>query len=206
MIPKILHLNWFGDIEMNKLHHKCIKLIVEKLPGWTVKIHRDASVVESKNFHLALKNGWYELASDFHRIWCLYNEGGVYIDFDVHVRKEFPIRSKCFIGFQRDDQIEDSLNTAVMGCEKGYWFISELMRVSENFIPTGPTPALGCTFPTEIMRARGMDKLNKSQTIDGVKIYPLDYFHARSWIKKRADFSTHRTVCVHHFGTKWKLK
>jgi mannosyltransferase OCH1-like enzyme len=93
MIPKKIHYCWLSGEEMPPLLKKCMKTWEKHLNDYEFicwdsnkfDIHLNSFVEEA--FH-ARK---WAFAADYIRLYALYNEGGIYLDLDVVIKKNFNI-------------------------------------------------------------------------------------------------------------------
>jgi mannosyltransferase OCH1-like enzyme len=203
MIPKTLHTVWIGNKPMCSLNLLCLSSMIHHLPpGWRFVIHGNEEAEEIPWVSKAMAGGFPSMACDYLRIHTLLHEGGIYVDADVEIRKFFDIQSEAFIGFQREDTIFDSLNTAVCGGVAGHWFFKNLLDRYDQHEPCA-SQCFGCTFPTEELCAAGMAGVNKTQMVKDVAVYSRDYFHPKDWRDKNINHITENTVTIHHFTGHW---
>lgn len=91
MIPKIIHYCWFGKGQIPSYLKECIDTWSKIMPDYEIKCWNE------DNFNInitpfvkeAYDNKKYAFVSDYVRIYVLYNEGGIYLDTDVVVKKRF---------------------------------------------------------------------------------------------------------------------
>ena len=122
-IPKIIHYCWFGKKEKPNIVKKCIS-------SWKV-ILKDYEIIEwnEENFDIssnnfvrqAYENGKFAFVSDYVRVYALYNYGGIYLDTDVEVFKNFDplLNNESFWGFEEKNFIA----TSTIGAQKNNKFI-----------------------------------------------------------------------------------
>lgn len=143
-------------------------------------------------------------ASNYIKLWALFNHGGVFMDCDVEVVRPFNLDPACFIGFQRDDSTDDCINGAVIGSVRGHPYIKDCLDELESH-PGDVWPVwAGCTTLTNQLLARGLHGLNIEQTVGDIQVYSKERFYPWSW-KEPADRSriTGRTYAVHHWQGSW---
>ena len=104
MIPKKIHLCWFGNGKMDETVQNCIKSWKEKLPDYEIKIWNEENfdINISKYTKDAYKAEKWAFVSDYVRLWVLYNEGGIYLDSDVEIIKSLDelLYNKVFWGLR----------------------------------------------------------------------------------------------------------
>ena len=92
MIPKIIHYCWFGGKELPNLAEKCIASWKKQLPDYKIicwseeNFDIDNSVPYLKEAYSKKK---FAFVSDYVRLYALYNYGGIYLDTDVEVIRDF---------------------------------------------------------------------------------------------------------------------
>ncbi len=83
MIPKIIHCCWFGGPK-TALAKRCLASWRRIAPDWTI---REFTLPPDLPGFVAgaIKAGKWAMVSDWARMRALYDEGGVYLDFDVEL-------------------------------------------------------------------------------------------------------------------------
>ena len=209
MIPKIIHYVWFSDPpEYPEDIIKCIDSWKKKLPDYEIKLWN------AKNFNLSIcryaKEAYQErkfaFASDYVRLWALYNYGGVYLDSDIEVLRSFDdlLDNKGFTCFENDKEIA----AWIFGSEKGNPLFKEFMDdyngrhfilgEGQYDITPNPVPI------TKRLVEHGLQKNGKYQKLDQITIYPMDYFCPFNPYRNGEDCFTENTYANHHFNGEWK--
>ena len=138
-IPKIIHYCWFGDGEKTKLSQKCIQ-------GWKNTL-KGYEIIEwnEKNFNINInryvKEAYdckkYAFVSDYVRLYALLNYGGIYLDTDVEVLRDFDsfLELEAFVGFEDNELV----STAIIGAKRGNSIIEEWFNTyaNRNFLNNG---------------------------------------------------------------------
>lgn len=199
MIPKIIHYCWFGNGEKPDSIKKIMKSWT-KLEGFKIIEWNESNI--DINEHRYLKQSYgskrYAFVSDYVRLKVLYEYGGIYLDTDVEIKKNFDdylLDNKIFLSFMYNC----NLSTAVIGAEKNNEIIKDLLEIYNNL-------ELNYEPNNDIYTNYMLDKFenfrlnNKMQELqDGVKIYPKEYFECPS-------FNNKKTYSVHQFTSTWKEK
>lgn len=207
MIPKTIHYCWFGRGKKPELALKCIASWKKFCPEYTLKEwNEDNFDINSNRYvseaHHARK---FAFVTDYVRLYALYHEGGIYMDTDVEVLKNYDafLHHKAFSGFESDGFVP----TGIMAAEKGTRWGGELLEAYNgrrfinddgSFDMTTNTKTI-----TEYMLKNGLILNNQFQEIPGLcTIYPSEYFcpkdHGTGQIKRTAN-----TCCIHHFAASW---
>lgn len=210
MIPKIIHFCWLsGDKYPDKIIY-CIRSWKKKLPDYEIRLW-DLSRFDINSSiwcKEAYEAGKYAFATDYIRCYALYTEGGIYLDSDVEVLKSFDdlLHLPYFIGEEQGTNIEP----AVIGCEKGWRFMKEMLDYYENrhfvidngfdmkTLPIIMSNMINCRY--NYIRIK-----NKSEFIekgDSFCVFPPLYFSPK--YPNSFKYSvTPSTYAVHHFAASW---
>ena len=88
-IPKIIHYCWFGRNSKPAIVEKCIDSWKKFLPDWEIKEWNEDNfdVTASAFTKDAYDAKKWAFVSDVARLQIVYNEGGVYLDTDVELKK-----------------------------------------------------------------------------------------------------------------------
>lgn len=207
MIPKIIHYCWFSDPPNYPPDViKCFDSWKKYLPDYEIKLWN------TKNFDLSIcpyameayQEHKFAFASDYVRLWVLYNFGGIYLDSDIEVLRNIDalLDNKAFTGFEN----EDAVAAWIFGSEKGNPIFKEFLDdykgrrfiLGNGFYDMTPNPV-----PiTNIMLKHGLKLNGKLQKLDLITIYPVDYFCPFYPYRKELYF-TENTYVNHHFHDTW---
>ncbi|MFR1756711.1 MAG: glycosyltransferase family 32 protein, partial [Thomasclavelia spiroformis] len=91
MIPHIIHLCWFGKGDYPELAIKCINSWKKYLPNYDIKIWNEETFDINSNEYTkqAYEQKKWAFISDYVRLYALEHYGGVYMDTDLEVIKDF---------------------------------------------------------------------------------------------------------------------
>ncbi len=135
LIPKIIHYCWFGSSELPAEIEECINswrdLKEYKIVRWD---ESNCSFDENDFVKKAYSEKKYAFLSDYYRLKALYEYGGIYLDTDVTVKKDFGplLNDKVFFGFSYNCCI----GTAVIGAQKGNALIASLLSMYDKTVFT----------------------------------------------------------------------
>lgn len=207
MIPKIIHYCWFGGSPLPKDVQKCIE-------SWR-KYCPDFEIIEwnEKNFDYtqyrfsneAYKVKEWAFVSDVARLHAVYEYGGIYLDTDVEVIKSLDnlLHLSGFVG--AEDMYD--INTGVgFGAEKGHKIIRENLLEYKDmpFLLNGFSLRTTCVeLTTAILRRHGYKKADKVQVIEGISIFPSEFFSPLSLSTHRLKV-TENTYSIHYYTANWK--
>lgn len=207
-IPKKIHYCWFGTKEKPYIVKKCIKSWKENLKEYEIiEWNEDNFDITSNEFvRQAYNCGKFAFVSDYVRIYALYNYGGIYLDTDVEIIKEFTddiLENDSFWGFEEKNFIA----TSTIGAKKGNEFINKFLDSYNNkkFINNdGEIDTLtNVAIVSEMIKKIGIKLDGTFQRIDGMAtIYPQEYFSPYDYINCYSK-QTNNTVAIHHYYKSW---
>lgn len=210
MIPKILHFVWLGKAPYPELMTQCIASWEKYCPGYQImKWDEDNFPMDRYSFVREAYNAKkYAYASDFIRLWALYNYGGIYCDTDLELVAPLDglLNDAGFIGFQQPDLY---LQTALMGFVPHSDIVFDLLNEYDDkrFVREDGTLDLSPNTwaVTSYFSALGLQRDNSEQILADVHVYPSDYFCPIDWEFGERNL-TERTVAIHHFDGSWTAK
>ena len=211
MIKKI-HYCWFGSSSKPKKFKKYLK-------SWK-KYFPDFEIVEwnETNFDInccefvkqAYDKKKWAFVADYARALALYNEGGLYLDTDMYIKKDMSelLKEETFLG------IEDSGYPAA-----GIWWEKSpknyLPKKLLNFYNTRKGFDINSLYSFSIPKiintqlqelGFNINKENKIIKLDkNIVLYPREYFYPLSYNYKNNIF-TDNTYAVHYFDATWISK
>lgn len=218
-IPKVIHYCWLSNDPLPaKLAH-CVETWKQKCPdyeiiNWNFERLGDDCPIWVKQ---AFQTKKYAFAADWIRAYVLYSYGGIYLDSDVEVLKNFDnlLDNKYILSYEADST--ETIETAVMGAEKGLNFFHDLLAYYDNreFIKEDGTLD---TFPLphiinqitknkytiipiqnpEVLRSHKYESNN-------LLILPPDYFSPKSLETGKINL-TNNSYTIHHFAATWTTK
>lgn len=206
MIPDLIHWGLFGGWNLSDLNLECFATwrVVGKyrIMSWT----DENGPIESQFFREALAQKPVN-ASNYIKLWALYNYGGVFLDNDVELLKPFDLSPGMFVGFQRSDTQKDCINAAVIGARKGHPLIKNCLDHLDLLRGDTDPVYCGCTLLTEMLYSAGMKGLNEEQTVGDIKIYDKEAFYPW-YFNEPPDRAriTEKTFAVHHWEGSWLPK
>lgn len=213
MIPKVIHYCWFGHGPIPKLYQACIATWREKMPDYEIKLWNednfDVNIILYTAQAYALHK--YAFVSDYARFWILYHYGGIYLDADVELLKSLdPIIEKgpymgCLnVVSKPGDKLLVSSGLGI-ACEAGNPIVGDLMKIygqkTFEFQSSG-VQETEVTIGTQYLRQHGLANINSIQTVEGINIYPAEYFGARLTAMLNVPF-TENSYSIHHFEGSW---
>ena len=210
MIPKKIHYCWFGNKPLPASAKRCIESWKIFLPDYEIIEWNEKNY--DVNFNTYTKQAYeekkYAFVTDVARLDIIYRYGGIYFDVDVEVVKGYTdvIKNKAFFGLESNGKVATGLG---FGAEKNNSFVKELLDDynDRKFINTDKTLNL---VPCPIINSKIFNNYNfkldnKIETINGITVYPSDYFNplevGTGTLKK-----TKNTHSIHWFAKTWVPK
>lgn len=215
MIEKTIHYCWFGRNPLPESAKRYIASWQKYFPDYEIKEwNEDNFDVNSIPYtHDAYEAGKYAFVSDYARFWILYHHGGLYFDTDVEVIRpmEDIVAKGAFMGFELDNVRNANSVPAIapglgLGAEKGNAIYAEILKGFEQldfYLPDGNrNPFTMIPMVTKIMQERGLILKDEIQTIDGITIYPNEYFNPFDDITGLLR-KTPNTRSIHWYAKTW---
>ncbi len=210
MIDKTINYVWFGNNQMPDEALKCIDSWRQFCPDYKIVKWNESNFdfSECKYAAQAYQAKMWAFVSDYARIKILHDNGGIYMDVDVELVKNLDplLVNKAFMGF------EDGLfvNTGLIaGSEPRHHSLAELIDryLGYEFVNVDGTLNLTpCVeYQTQLLVEKGLIRVNKTQVVDDIAIYPVDYFspfNHRTGILE----ITKNTYSIHNYAGTWAPK
>lgn len=215
MIPKIIHYCWFGGNLLPDAAKKCIESWKKYLPDYEIKEWNES------NFDLnccdyikeAYEAKKWAFVSDYARFWILYRYGGLYFDTDVEVIKPMDnlIEKGAFMGCEQTVDVveEDSLSVNPglgLAVAPGLGLYKEILEYYNGIhfsINADGTYDTVVEYTTDILKQHGFEGNGQIEEIEGVFIYPPDYFCPINYRTGKVTI-TENTYTIHWYSASWQ--
>ena len=205
MIPKKLHFCWLSGEVYPPLVQKCLDSWQKYLLDYELKIWTKENSPLDDNDYVkeAMSVGKYAFVSDYIRLYALYHEGGIYLDSDVEVLKDFRplLNEPAFIGWERCGRVGPWL----IASRSGNPVIKALLDEYKNahFLTDGKMNLTVNTIPaTRVLIKKGLQPEDSIQRLEAFTVFPERYFCPKDpWtgeVEIRDD-----TYAIHHFAGSW---
>lgn len=189
MIPKIIHACWLGDKPLPENECRYIETWKKYNPDYQIILWTDETFSKYYDDSLfvqdCLKKKKYGFLSDYFRFTILYEFGGIYIDTDIELFKNFDrfLNNKMFMGFIFDS----SIGTALFGTEPNNPLMLEWLNILKSDYEKRKAFTVSNDWITKYFIDNFSDFLlnGKEQELNcGIHIYPKDYFERYQINKK----------------------
>ncbi len=209
MIPKISHYCWFWRNPLPKLAKKCIASWKKFFPDYEIKEWNednfDVNIIPYTQQAYEAKK--YAFVSDYARFWILYHFGGVYFDTDVEVIKPMDaiIAKGAFMGRERgtDGMVAPGLG---LGVEAFHPLYKAMIDVYKSLCFCDSEGNLNIKtvvyYMSELLSEHDLQRNNSLQVIDGITIYPEEYFCPMDSTSGLIDIKN-ETVSIHWYNCSW---
>ena len=213
-IPKKLHYVWIGDSEKPEIFNKCLKSWQEKMPDYEIiEINKenfdlDDHIARNKFLRECYKRKLWAYIADYVRIHYLYENGGIYLDTDMEIVKDFSSlfeneNIEFFTGYESDDGI----GMGLFGVSAKSKFLEKMIKFYDDEIYKSPIFTLP-QITKYILKNDFSFDFSKNEIRDeknGICIYKKEYFYP-FLPKEKFDESivTENTYAIHWWHHSWK--
>ena len=210
-IPKIIHYFWLGKNPKPESVLKCIESWKRNCPDFEIKEWNEENYDVHKHPYMerAYSEKRWAFVPDYGRLDIMYQYGGIYLDTDVEVLKDLSPLCKCraFKGFENSEYVNDGQG---FGCVPGMPIFREMMACYDGDEPYEIVDGkqLYIESPrlcTRVLLRHGLVQNGKKQVVEGIDIFPSDYFCPLSYDTGRIKI-TENTYSIHHFDASWHGK
>lgn len=182
-----------GILELNCINSWKLNLPDYELRRWT---EESLDIRQFAFAWQAYQCGKYAFVSDVVRLHALSQEGGIYLDTDMLVLKNFDdfLSHDFFTAEYRPGH----LNAAVIGARKGHPILFDLLTVYNNLEFDFFRPK---TIPIVF------DEIVGSSLNTSIKIYSSEYFYPLPFEKREDNYSSYlsrNSYAVHLWNHSWK--
>lgn len=208
LIPRYIHYCWFGDKKIPEEQQKFIEGWKEQCPDFEIIRWDESNYDIKKNRYMkkAYEEGRWSFVSDYARKDIIYRYGGIYLDTDVEIIRNFDelLYQQGFAGVQQDNRIASGLG---FGGMPELDIMAEMCEVYERHdfkFSDGMTMKVAPDYETEIMRSHGYNELNGLQNVANMTIYPAEVLSGTLPCSNKP-FITENTFTVHHYAGSWTV-
>lgn len=198
MIPKIIHYVWLGHGEQSETIKHCIESWKKHLPDYKIMLWNEDTynISEAPLFvQTAYNSEKWAFASDYIRLWALFNYGGIYLDTDTEVRKSLDqfLNHRLFIGTQvfpvdvnkKEKKNVTNLSMGIIGSEAEHPYLQNCMkRIAESTLLNADgsidTKVTNYTMSDVLQKGYGFVVSDILQELsEGIVVYPSSVFADR---------------------------
>ncbi len=216
MIPKIIHFCWLSGDKYPDIIEKCTNTWKEKLSDYEFVLWdtNKFNIEDSLWVKQAFETKKYAFAADYIRLYAVYNYGGIYMDTDIEVLKNFDdlLNLPYFIGSEGGGIVE----AGIFGAEKNTDWVGDCLKYYDGKTFIKPDETLDIRPLPRIM----MEQITKTKQVveitttnlteldfnkSNLLLFPVDYFCAKNQGTGEI-MATQNTYTIHHFAMSWISK
>ena len=207
MIPKKIHYCWFGGAEIPEKDRRCMDSWKKWCPDYKIIEWNEGNYDVNRCAYMAeaYQEKKWGFVSDFARFDIVFREGGFYLDTDVELIKSLdPLCDQtAYLGFEDARHVNSGIGfgaqagCALIGGLRDMYFDLSFRR-EDGTLNLTPTPQ----YITEYLCGKGLLPDNTMQTVEGVRIYPSEYFSPKDYISGKVK-CTDNTISIHHYNASW---
>lgn len=214
MIPKIIHYCWLSGNPFPDTIKRCMNTWKKKMPDYefilwdTNKFDINSSIWVKQAFE-AKK---YAFAADYIRLYAVYNYGGIYLDTDVEVLKDFTplLNYPYFLGVENEK--EGVIEAATFGAEPKNIYIKKCLDYynnrtfikSDGSFDTRSLPPIMKECLKDIIYLKTIKDFKLNQC--NIQLLPVEYFSPKNYLNGKMTNLTNKTYSIHHFRASWFTK
>lgn len=208
-IPKIIHYCWFGGNPLPEKDRKCIESWKEKCPEYKIIEWNESNYDICKNAYMkeAYDAHRWGFVPDYARLDIIYQYGGIYLDTDVELLRSLDdlLDQKAFMAFESETAVAPGL---IIAAEPKNAIIKDMMDSiygDRRFLRKDGTydTVASPKMATEYLVKKGLECNNRLQMIDGLHIYPKEYFCPKDYMTGEV-YITDNTYSIHHYNASWQ--
>ena len=207
LIPKKLHYMWLGGKPIPDSLKKCMESWHRFCPDYEIIEWNEKNYDIGKHPYMkqAYEAGAYGFVPDYARLDILYNEGGIYLDTDVEIKKSIEdlLCQEAFCGVEKWQLINFG---GMSGAVPGHSMVKRFLDARKDVMfleKDGSQNRRTCGFYDTKVALESGYKLNGTiQGIEGMMIYQYDYFQPYDYMSGIVN-ETFNTYSVHWFNGGW---
>lgn len=214
MIPKKIHYCWFGTQPMSKTIEKCIASWKIHLPDYELILWNESSSDLNHPFaQQALEDKKWAFVSDYVRLKVLSEQGGIYLDTDMLVLKDFSelLSNQCFVGLESERYV----SCGVIGAQKEHPYILSCLQHYNDVDVSKSIDYKDLIIPkifTSVFQSMYKTKILYPKTYNNLLVLDVNYFYAypnpnpnlRKQDNDYIKYVTEESYAVHLWERSWK--
>lgn len=198
MIPRKIHFCWFSEEPYPETVKTCIDSWKRFLPQYELVLwdSKRAKAAHIPWIDKALEEKRWAFAADAVRLYAIYTEGGIYLDSDVEVLKNFDplLERDYFFGYENGS---DRIEAAVFGAKAGFPAIRDALHFYQSHPFDYNEHQVDFLVIPHILR--------ESFRNWNLEIFDESVFSPKSFTDGSIR-TTDSTFCIHHFSSSWRPK
>ena len=206
MIPKVIHYCWFGEKKLPEDAKRCIKSWKKKCPDFSIVEWNESNF--DVNCHPFVKAAYeakaWAFVTDYVRLKVIYENGGIYLDTDVRVLKDFSplLNHPAFFG---SEQLKNFVATGLgFGAEKGNLLVKALLKSYDtvNLVKDNLRNISCPRLNTNVFVRYGYVQNDRYQDLGVAVVYPPLFFDPLAPGSDK-DLVCSDTYSIHLYNASW---
>lgn len=210
-IPKIIHYCWVGGSPKPQSVLYCIESWKRNCPDYEIREWNETNYDFTKNKYMrqAYEAQKWGFVPDYARLDIIYEYGGIYLDTDVEMVRNFDelLSQRSFFGFEDTGDGEFFVNCGHgFGAEPHHEVIRQARDLYEHLNFVNPDGSLNLLpsphYTTQVLLQWGLIQKNCDQSLPGIQVYSSDVLCPKTFRTGKIH-KTSRTMSIHHFSASW---
>lgn len=207
MIPKVIHYCWFGNNPLPFEVKKCINSWKKICPDYEIRRWDETNfdVYQNDFIKSAYGSKAWAFVSDYARLKIVYDEGGIYLDTDVELKKSLDELRKNE-GFFAIQQERHYCNTGLgFGAKKENEIVKTMLDLYDDLIYSEENKfSIACPY----LNTKALEKYGYSYSDDVIVIHnnlvlPPRFMDPIAPGKNKENLLCNDTVSIHHYSASW---
>ena len=207
MIPKVIHYCWFGNNPLPFEVKKCINSWKKICPDYEIRRWDETNfdVYQNDFIKSAYGSKAWAFVSDYARLKIVYDEGGIYLDTDVELKKSLDElrKNEGFFAIQQEGHY---CNTGLgFGAKKENEIVKTMLDLYDDLIYSEENKfSIACPY----LNTKALEKYGYSYSDDVIVIHNNFVFSPRFMDpiapgKNKENLLCNDTVSIHHYSASW---
>lgn len=171
------------------------------LPGFQIKRWDESNYPRHLPYATQLHRfGYWAQLANYVRLYALLEEGGVYLDTDVEVRRPLDplLGDGCFVGFEKKRLTYRAATNAIIGAEPGHPFIRANFDAFRWSLQSRVRPYRGVTILNIVLFEHyGLRKID-TQRLGDMSVYDRAVLHPPTDQPPADAYTVHWSQCSWH--------
>ena len=207
MIPKVIHYCWFGNNPLPFDVKKCIDSWKKMCPDYEIKRWDETNfdVYQNNFIKSAYESKAWAFVSDYARLKIVYDEGGIYLDTDVELKKSLDElrKNEGFFAIQQEGHY--CATGLGFGAKKENEIIKTMLDLYDDLIYSEENKYLiACPY----LNTKALEKYGYSYSDDVIVIHnnlvlPPRFMDPIAPGKNKENLLCNDTVSIHHYSASW---
>lgn len=201
MIPKIIHYCWFGKKKLTPLLKDCVQSWRTHLPQYEIRCWNEYNLpIRHPFIESAIKMQYFAFAADLVRLLVVQKYGGIYMDTDMLVVKNFDelLEYDFFLG----EEVPGRINLAIFGAIPQHPVVNSFIEFyTEKEFNPADLPIISYTL-SKVLERNKNEVFSAKDKILGFKcFYPLPFENRN---ENYSGYIYDETYAVHLWNHSWR--